>query len=671
MSVQSKLARWYLQLRYGQSKTPKVLLALVVCAITGKIISQVFLNRGCPKVEHVKKSKRKNAINPEFFKQFQYLLKIMIPKFFCRETGIIGIHSFVLISRTFLSIYVAALEGRMIKAIVQTNVSQFTWLMCKWIMVAVPATLVNSLIRFFDSYIGLVLRERLSKHAYKLYFENDVYYKVSNVDTRLLNVDQCLTEDISMFSSQVAHLYSQITKPLFDIALITITLINYARRREVGNTVMIPVVLACVIVSATARILKKVSPRFDNMIAKEAHLKGHLRYLHSRVITNSEEIAFYKGQQVEHNLLKKAFKDLYDQTLYIFKKRIPYVAIEQFLMKYVWSATGMAMIAIPILFTHNTKIDNDPDGGVSERTRGFATAKNLLYSSADAAERLMVSYKEINELAGYTDRVHQMFKVIEEVKNNKFERVGDVEQRGEKYDISKVEGSIIESSGLIETTDMPIVTPNGDVIVNNFNVKIEPGTHVFITGPNGCGKSSFFRVLGGLWPVYSGTLKCPKRNQMFYIPQRPYMTLGTLRNQIIYPDSHAVMKSRGFTDHDLMRILDTVTLGHIVEREGGLSAHSDWMDVLSGGEKQRLGMARVLYHQPLYALLDECTSAVSIDVEGKIYQAIKDVGVTLLTISHRPSLWHFHSHLLKYDGYGGYEFGKMKESDLPSVQNGH
>ncbi|XP_075409145.1 ATP-binding cassette sub-family D member 2 isoform X4 [Tenrec ecaudatus] len=511
------------------------------------------------------------GVNADFFKQLLELRKILFPKLVTTETGWLCLHSVALISRTFLSIYVAGLDGKIVKSIVEKKPWTFIIKLIKWLMIAIPATFVNSAIRYLECKLALAFRTRLVDHAYETYFTNQTYYKVINMDGRLANPDQSLTEDIMMFSQSVAHLYSNLTKPILDVVLTSYTLIQTATSR--GASPIGPTLLAGLVVYATAKVLKACSPKFGKLVAEEAHRKGYLRYVHSRIIANVEEIAFYRGHK-------------------------------------------------------------------------------------------------ITELAGYTARVYNMFWVFDEVKRGIYRR-STLAQEPESHtkngtnlelplnDSLAIKGNVIDVDHGIICENVPIITPTGDVVASRLNFKVQEGMHLLITGPNGCGKSSLFRILSGLWPVYEGVLYKPPPQHMFYIPQRPYMSLGSLRDQVIYPDSVEEMHDKGYTDQDLEHILHTVHLYHIVQREGGWDVVMDWKDVLSGGEKQRMGMARMFYHRPKYALLDECTSAVSIDVEGKIFQAAKGAGISLLSITHRPSLWKYHTHLLQFDGEGGWRFEQL------------
>lgn len=388
------------------------------------------------------------------------------------------------------------------------------------------------------------------------------------------------------------------------------------------------------------------------------------------MIENAEEIALYSGREVEKDNLDKSFKALTDQVRTTNASRIGHGMLEDFIVKYLWSAAGYILCAMPVFLD---LVSNQSDGvitasalqeSVGNRTQQFVTNRRLLVSCADAIGRIMYSYRDISELSGYTSRVSELITVFDDIANNKYQKQLVSNAKKEILD----ERGKIESSKFIEFQKVPIVAPNGDVLVRELTFHVKPGMHLLIVGPNGSGKSSLFRILGGLWPVYGGVVRKPSAKSVFYIPQRPYLTMGTLRDQVIYPDTHQDMIDKNVTDSQLLEILNIVQVGNLVSREGGWDAEKDWKDVLAGGDKQRIAMGRLFYHKPRYAILDECTSSVGMDIEKIMYTHAQALGISLMTVSHRPSLWKYHNWILQYDGQGGYVFTELDAEKRLALQ---
>lgn len=176
------------------------------------------------------------------------------------------------------------------------------------------------------------------EHSYGLYFNNQSYYRVTVLDARLDNCAQRLTDDIETVASTVSHLYGQITKPCFDILLMTIALANLVKSRN-SNLIIGPIIISGVVV-LSALILRLASPKFGQLVAQEAEKKGYLRHVHSRIVSNAEEIAFYNGHKVEQSQLRRAYRIMAEHLEYMFGVKLWFVMLEQFLMKYVWSGTG-------------------------------------------------------------------------------------------------------------------------------------------------------------------------------------------------------------------------------------------------------------------------------------------------------------------------------------------
>ena len=473
------------------------------------------------------------------------------------------------------------------------------------------------------------------------------FYSLSALDDRIKNADQLITVDVSNFSNSLAELYSNLAKPVLDMIVY-----NYSLSRSVGGEGLF---MMSLLVQISANVMRVLTPPFGKYVAEEARLEGDFRFQHSRLIDNSEEIALYHGHEAEKDTLDKGYFTLIKHVNRILRRRFYHALMEDFVIKYFWGALGLMLCSVPVFF----KIPGQTLHGMGDRTESFVTNRRMLLASSDAFGRVMFSYKEITELAGYTSRVSTLLDVMEDIQAGHFEKkLVSSAGTDENAAVLQGRGEVVESAD-IEFIDVPIVSPNGDVLVRKLNFTVKQGEHLLIVGPNGCGKSSLFRILGGLWPIYGGTVRKPPFEDIFYIPQRPYLSCGTLRQQIIYPDSSREMHDKGVTDADLLRILSTVEIDNLVNRVGGWDAEEEWRDVLSGGLQQRVAMARLFYHAPKYAILDECTSSVTLEIEKAMYDNAKALGITLMTVSHRRSLWKYHQNILQFDGQGAYIFTKL------------
>lgn len=594
----------------------------------------------------------KPGLNLAFLHQFLSLLNIMIPRWNSKETGLLVSHSVFLMLRTYLSLVVARLDGEIVRDLVAGNGKAFLWGIVKWLGVGTFSSYTNAMIKFLQSKVSIAFRTRLTRYIHDLYLNDHLnYYKLQNLDGGVGLADQYITQDLTLFCASAASLYSSLGKPFVDLCVF-----NYQLYKSLG-----PLALTGLLSNyfLTATVLRKLSPPFGKLKAVEGRREGEFRGLHSRLIANAEEVAFYGGDEMEKHFLERGFKDLKHWMEGIYSLKIRYNMLEDFVLKYSWSAFGYLITSLPVFLPAWGGLGSAPEVPGSERTerersrmKDFITNKRLMLSLADAGGRMMYSIKDLSELAGYTSRVYTLISTLHRVHADAYYPLPGT--RPELYSVSDIQGTVHKGFDGIRLEHVPIVAPalhprGGEELLESLSFIVHSGEHLLITGPNGCGKSAVARIVAGLWPAYRGLVSRPRTigvDGIMFLPQRPYLSTGTLRDQVIYPHTDADMKDVGRRDFELSQILEEAKLGYLPDREGGWDTKKVWKDVFSGGEKQRMGIARLLYHEPRYAFIDEGTSAVSSDVEGLLYERAKAKGITLITISTRASLKRYHTFTL-------------------------
>lgn len=633
--------------------------------------------------------------------------------------------SVLLIMRTFLSLHVATLDGKLVSSLVKAEYSKFLKILLgQWMLLGIPASFINSLINYTTKLCSITINKQVSNFLLNKYLKNHkVFYSVvtnpnpninniegENIDNKEENVENDntsvvsqprienekkntakiseiqdhLTKDIYQFSNNSSLLLNQLLKPSLDLILCSFKLL-------ISNTGMMGegTLVLGLIVYISNSMLRLIQPNFTKLTMIRSSLESWFRSLHSNLHSNNEEIAILRGQNRE--LLNLDFS-FYQLVLFLnreIKARALYDLCTSFVIKYTWGAAGLILCSIPIFFKDENSVSKDI-------TAEFITNRRLLLIASSSFGRFIELKRNIQQLRGVWIRLNNFNRLLDSNLDDESEDVND-----------KLNSQLIEYNyNQIKFVNIPLITPADQVLVPSLNFELNHGEHLLIIGPNGCGKSSLFRILGGLWPVRQNKDKSletklivPSRIDkdecsIYYLPQRPYMgNRSTFREQIIYPDTIEQFENRFNGDYKqgdeklteilhLLELDDLITENlslvlakkstnptiinennAVIDIKESFDLIRNWSEELSIGIQQRLAMARMYYHKPKFAVLDECTSAVSPEMEQKMYENAQKFGISLISVCHRTSLWHFHNYLLKFDGKGSYQFGKFNSEE--------
>jgi putative ATP-binding cassette transporter len=495
-----------------------------------------------------------------------------------------------------------------------------------WKIVAIYAgCLVCALpIRALQSYLvpklGLLWRQWLTGRLIGRYMENRAYYVLNPNDEsqeEIDNPDQRISQDASSFTAQSLSFTVGVFEALLTFVSFIIVLWSISGRLAL-------VLLAYSVIGTSVIVI--AGRRLVFLNNQQLKLEADFRYGLVHIRDNAEAIAFYKGEEVEQREAERRLGG----AIFNFNRLIVWSALITVIQRsYDYFSRFLPWLVIAPLYFAKQK-----DFGV------FGQA-GIAFSQVFFSVSFIVN--NIEELASFSASISRL-----EGFQTRIETISGLFLGGSGRPATALPPADSGASILLENVDL--VPPRSTRrLIHNLSLSVAADQRLLVVGPSGCGKTSLLRLISGLWETETGRVQRPPESDLLFIPQKPYMLLGSLREQLCYPQS-----PERFSDEQLRHVLEQAYLPDLIQRYPDLTVKQDWPRLLSLGEQQRLAFARLLLNGPRFVVLDEATSALDVTTEKRLYQLLVEREMAFVSIGHRPTLTQYHDTVLELDGHGGW-----------------
>lgn len=485
----------------------------------------------------------------------------------------------------------------------------FSWLAAIYIILAVYSY-------YLQQTLILHWRRWLTNRFIDIWLKNKTYYHLQMFGKDTDNPDQRISEDVRLFVEMTLGFSVGLLKAFCTFASFVVILYKMSGPFSVqllGRTWTIEGYLfwAALVYSIIGTYITHIVGRkLVQLNFIQQRYEADFRFSMIRLRESAESVAFYRGEGQEGVVFKDRFKLLLDNFWKLVNKQ----------KQLVWLNSGYSQIAIifPFVAAMNRYLSKEFTlGGLMQVSSAFGNVQGALSYFVDM-------YTSIAQWQAVVMRLTYFGRHMQEVSAD-----------AERFHLERFATSVAVSAD-----NMQVNLPDGSPLLQNICFKLEPGQNVLVKGVSGSGKSTLLRAVAGIWPFVEGKINLPQTNELMFIPQKPYLPLGTLREALLYPGTKPV------GDEALKRLMETCQIGYLQDK---LDMAADWSHVLSVGEQQRLAFVRAHIQQPIWLFLDEATSALDEETEAAMYLLLAErlPQTTVVSVGHRSTLNKYHALVLR------------------------